>query len=228
MMKTQELIGSIENGAYDAAFRALYCADEAGVARQRARYAAAVRRFETLYGADREVELYSAPGRTEIGGNHTDHNNGVVMAAAVNLDIIAVVSRNDSTIVRVKSHGFRDADVVDVSDDKVNEREFGRSSALIRGVAARIRQLGGQVAGFDAYTTSDVPVSYTHLDVYKRQGRPSPAEKRCVPACGGPFSALCADNCRWCRCGAPDIGPAKGRRRSGGRRWAGRPWRPIP
>ena len=148
MMKTQELIGSIENGAYDAAFRALYCADEAGVARQRARYAAAVRRFETLYGADREVELYSAPGRTEIGGNHTDHNNGVVMAAAVNLDIIAVVSRNDSTIVRVKSHGFRDADVVDVSDDKVNEREFGRSSALIRGVAARIRQLGGPGGGF--------------------------------------------------------------------------------
>lgn len=156
MMKTQELIGSIESGAYDAAFRALYGADEAGVGRQRARYVAAVRRFEALYGVGREVELYSAPGRTEIGGNHTDHNNGVVMAAAVNLDIIAVVSRNDSTIVRVKSHGFRDADVVDVSDDKVNEREFGRSSALIRGVAARIRQLGGEVGGFDAYTTSDV------------------------------------------------------------------------
>jgi len=155
-MKTQELIRSIENGAFDASFRALYCADDAGAARQRSRYAAAVRRFEELYGAGREAAIYSAPGRTEIGGNHTDHNNGVVMAAAVNLDIIAVVSRSDSSIVRVKSHGFRDADVVDLADNRLSEREFGRSSALIRGVAARIGQLGGKVGGFDAYTTSDV------------------------------------------------------------------------
>ena len=134
----------------------MYNADESGVAHQRERYVAAIRRFEELYGADREVTLYSAPGRTEIGGNHTDHNNGIVMAAAVNLDIIAVVSQNGSKTVRVKSHGFRDADVVDLTESAVNEREFGRSSALIRGVAARMVQLGGKAEGFDAYTTSDV------------------------------------------------------------------------
>ena len=156
MLKTSQLIGRIQEGAYDDTFRGMYNADESGVAHQRERYVAAIRRFEELYGADREVTLYSAPGRTEIGGNHTDHNNGIVMAAAVNLDIIAVVSQNGSKTVRVKSHGFRDADVVDLTESAVNEREFGRSSALIRGVAARIVQLGGKAEGFDAYTTSDV------------------------------------------------------------------------
>ena len=157
MLKTQELIEKINNGGFDSAFKALYCCmDQAEVDRQRARYVKAVRRFEELYGAGREVSIYSAPGRTEIGGNHVDHNNGIVMAAAVNLDIIAVVSLNNSKVVRVKSHGFRDADVVDLTDDSVSEREKGRSSALIRGVAARIRQLGGKAEGFDAYTTSDV------------------------------------------------------------------------
>ena len=138
MLKTSQLIGRIQEGAYDDTFRGMYNADESGVAHQRERYVAAIRRFEELYGADREVTLYSAPGRTEIGGNHTDHNNGIVMAAAVNLDIIAVVSQNGSKTVRVKSHGFRDADVVDLTESAVNEREFGRSSALIRGVAARM------------------------------------------------------------------------------------------
>ena len=156
MLKTSQLIGRIQEGAYDDTFRGMYNADESGVAHQRERYVAAIRRFEELYGADREVTLYSAPGRTEIGGNHTDHNNGIVMAAAVNLDIIAVVSQNGSKTVRVKSHGFRDADVVDLTESAVNEREFGRSSALIRGVAARMVQLGGKAEGFDAYTTSDV------------------------------------------------------------------------
>ena len=156
MLKTSQLVGRIQEGAYDDTFRGMYNADESGVAHQRERYVAAIRRFEELYGADREVTLYSAPGRTEIGGNHTDHNNGIVMAAAVNLDIIAVVSQNGSKTVRVKSHGFRDADVVDLTESAVNEREFGRSSALIRGVAARIVQLGGKAEGFDAYTTSDV------------------------------------------------------------------------
>lgn len=157
MLKTQELIDRINAGEYDLTFRTLYCCtDQAGVERQRSRYLRAIRRFEELYGAGREISIYSAPGRTEIGGNHVDHNNGIVMAAAVNLDIIAVVSQNDSQVVRVKSHGFRDADVVDLTDDTAVEREKGRSSALIRGVAARIRQLGGRAFGFDAYTTSDV------------------------------------------------------------------------
>ncbi len=111
----------------------------------------------SLYGADREMELYSAPGRTEIGGNHVDHNNGVVMAAAVDLDIIAVVSKNDENIVRVKSQGFEGAGrggSVRVMEPQA--REVGRSSALVRGVAAGILQLGGEVGGFDAIPPATV------------------------------------------------------------------------
>lgn len=156
MFTTAEWIEKIESGHFDDAFAALYCAEEAGVAKQRARYVDAIKAFAELYGSARQVEVYSAPGRTEIGGNHTDHNNGVVMAAAVNLDIIAVISRNEEKIIRVKSKGFAEADVIDARDLAVHAKEQGRSASLIRGVAARIQQLGGTVGGFDAYTTSDV------------------------------------------------------------------------
>lgn len=156
MFTTGELIERIRGGHFDAAFASLYCADAQGVAKQRARYIAAVEAFAELYGSAREVAVYSAPGRTEIGGNHTDHNNGIVMAAAVNLDIIAVVSQNEENVIRVKSKGFSAADTVDLADLAVHGNEQGRSSSLIRGVAARIKELGGQIGGFDAYTTSDV------------------------------------------------------------------------
>ena len=113
-------------------------------------------RFAEEYGADREVRLYSAPGRTEIGGNHTDHNNGVVMAAAVNLDVVAVVSPNEDNVVRVKSYGFDKIDDVDLSILTPQKSEMEHSAGLIRGVAAGFVEAGGKVGGFDAYTTSDV------------------------------------------------------------------------
>ena len=106
MATTMQLKKQIQEGVYDAAFSALYGSDPATLAAQRERYSTLVDRFAEEYGADREVRLYSAPGRTEIGGNHTDHNNGVVMAAAVNLDVVAVVSPNEDNVVRVKSYGF--------------------------------------------------------------------------------------------------------------------------
>lgn len=156
MAQTKALISEIEQGVYDGAFLKLYAEDSVGCEVQRARYAQAVRRFAELFGDEREVRLYSAPGRTEIGGNHTDHNNGVVMAAAVNLDVIAVVAQNNDNVVRVKSAGFDRTDVVEMTQLSVHENEFGLSSALIRGVAAGIQQQGGTVGGFDAYTTSNV------------------------------------------------------------------------
>ena len=156
MSAVRELIHAIEQGSYDASFRKLYGQDESVWTVQRQRYCDALHQFASLYGADRDVRLYSAPGRTEIGGNHTDHNNGVVMAAAVNLDIIAVVSQNDENIIRVKSAGFERQDIVDLRSLEVIEAEKGRSSALVRGVAAGIVKQGGKVGGFDAYTTSNV------------------------------------------------------------------------
>lgn len=124
--------------------------------RQRARYADALDCFAALYGGEREAAIYSAPGRTEIGGNHTDHNHGVVMAGAVDLDVIAVVSKNTDDVVRVKSKGFDGRDEVKLEQLSPVPAEQGRSAALIRGVAAGIAKQGGVLGGFDAYTTSDV------------------------------------------------------------------------
>ena len=151
-----QLKKQIQEGVYDAAFSALYGSEPATLAAQRERYSTLVDRFAEEYGADREVRLYSAPGRTEIGGNHTDHNNGVVMAAAVNLDVVAVVSPNEDNVVRVKSYGFDKIDDVDLSILTPQKREMEQSAGLIRGVAAGFVEAGGKVGGFDAYTTSDV------------------------------------------------------------------------
>ena len=151
-----QLKKQIQEGVYDAAFSALYGSEPATLAAQRERYSTLVDRFAEEYGADREVRLYSAPGRTEIGGNHTDHNNGVVMAAAVNLDVVAVVSPNEDNVVRVKSYGFDKIDDVDLSILTPQKREMEHSAGLIRGVAAGFVEAGGKVGGFDAYTTIDV------------------------------------------------------------------------
>ena len=138
MANTIELKQQIAQGLYDGAFAKLYGADEKIVAAQRERYTQLIDRFAAEFGADRTVRLYSAPGRTEIGGNHTDHNNGVVLAGSVNLDIVAVVSPNNENIVRVKSHGFEKIDDVDLSIRTPQPREAEHSAALIRGVAAGI------------------------------------------------------------------------------------------
>lgn len=104
---------------------------------------------------DTEVSLFTAPGRTEIGGNHTDHQHGHVLAGSVNLDIIAAACKNASSVIRILSEGFP-IDVVDISDLAILESEKNSSASLIRGVAARFVQLGFPVSGFDAYTTSNV------------------------------------------------------------------------
>ena len=103
-MNVKELISAMQNGAYDSNLKAVYLTDGA-VDLQKPRYVEALNSFGELFGFDREVSIMSAPGRTEVCGNHTDHNNGVVIAAAVNLDIIAVVAKNDENVVRVISHG---------------------------------------------------------------------------------------------------------------------------
>lgn len=156
MPTTNDLKQMIENGAWDSTFEKLYGGSEETTKHQRMRYVQALESFEELYGADRNAAVYSAPGRTEIGGNHTDHNHGKVMAGAVNLDVIAVVSKNNDNRIRVKSKGFDEVDCVDLSNLTANEAEAGKSSALIRGVAAGIAERGGKIGGFDAYTTSDV------------------------------------------------------------------------
>ncbi len=118
------------------------------------RYKKAIEKFKELYG-DCEYRIFSASGRTEVGGNHTDHNFGKVLAAGVSLDVIAVVKKTDDSIIEVKSEGFP-KDVVDLSDLSVHENEKEDSSALIRGVAAGFKNKNYGIGGFKAYTTSNV------------------------------------------------------------------------
>ena len=154
MANTIELKQQIAQGEYDAAFTKLYGA--AAVQEQRKRYTDLINEFEKAYGTERTVRLYSAPGRTEIGGNHTDHNNGVVLAGSVNLDMVAVVSPNEENVIRVKSLGFDKIDDVDVNILTPQPREAEHSASLIRGVAKGIVDAGGKVGGFDCYSTSNV------------------------------------------------------------------------
>lgn len=114
----------------------------------------AAEQFRALYGAE-ELRLFSAPGRTEIGGNHTDHNHGCVLAGSVDLDVIAVVAFHDNGVVRIKSEGY-DMDTVNLNELDIHPEENNKAIALIRGILARFQQLGYQIGGFDAYTTSNV------------------------------------------------------------------------
>ena len=153
-MKVKELINAINNGEFDANFKAVYVSDSA-VMQQKPRYVETLNTFGELFGWEREVCVMSAPGRTEVCGNHTDHNNGKVLAASINLDAIAVVSKNDDNTIRVKSKGHK-MNVVDLSNLEPDEKRYGDSTTLVQGVAAGIKNLGYEVKGFDACTTSDV------------------------------------------------------------------------
>jgi galactokinase len=130
----------------------IYGAEKA--AAQAERYAAAAAEFEGMFGKKPE-RFFSAPGRTEVGGNHTDHNHGCVLAAGVSLDVIAAVVPTDDGIIRIKSQGFP-MDTVDTADIAIKDDEENTSAALIRGVVAGLLRRGYKVGGFSAYTTSNV------------------------------------------------------------------------
>ena len=123
---------------------------------QKERYLGALDSFEALFGSEKDISIFSAPGRTEIGGNHTDHNGGRVLAGSVDFDVIAVVAKEEGSTVHVHSQGFS-PDTVDLSDLTIDEKNFGKSSALIRGVAKGLLDRGFSVGGFTAYTESNVP-----------------------------------------------------------------------
>ena len=108
--------------------------------------------FEKQFG-HKPTHIFSAPGRTELGGNHTDHQHGKVLAAAVNREALAAVAENGTNTVNLLSEGFPTCRI-DLTDLSVHPEEMGKTSALIRGVAAKFREYG--LPGFDAYVTSNV------------------------------------------------------------------------
>ncbi len=153
-MNIENLLNRLEDDAFSSLFEQLYGDSQDILTHQKARHINAVKCFMELYPDRKEAKLFSAPGRTEIGGNHTDHQHGCVLAAAVNLDVIAVVAFHDDGVIRVTSEGYRPFEVT-LDDLSVHSGENG-SAAMVRGIVHRFAQMGVPVGGFDAYTTSDV------------------------------------------------------------------------
>ena len=154
-MKPNELINRINNSALKEEFSVLYGSDAGELYRQRQRYIRMIERFMEKYPARDDIRLFSAPGRSEIGGNHTDHQRGCALGAAVNLDVIAAVAFHREGVIRFFSEGHSMCEV-DLADLSVHEDEKGTSTALIRGIAARFAEMGVAIGGFDAYSVSDV------------------------------------------------------------------------
>ena len=153
-MNITEMKQYLAEGKLDATLTHVY--GKEAVSMQRARYQSALDEFASLYGAEREVHLFSVAGRSELSGNHTDHNHGCVVAASIDLDIIAVASARRDSVIRVKSEGFPE-DVVNFSSYTVPLAEgYGTSASIIAGMCAGFAGCGYAVGGFDAYTTSNV------------------------------------------------------------------------
>ncbi|HKI88757.1 MAG TPA: galactokinase family protein [Draconibacterium sp.] len=154
MARISNLIEKINDGNHPL-FHELYGTDEAVLKEQADRYASLMSDFEKTYGTD-DVQLFSSPGRTEIGGNHTDHNYGRVLAGAVNLDNIAVAATNGSNVIRIKSAGYPEFQV-DLSDLNIDESNFYTSSSLVKGICAKMKENGFEIGGFSACIEGRVP-----------------------------------------------------------------------
>ena len=150
-MRANELIQLLKDGGLSR-YSSLY----ADLDHATARMIEAIEAFCKNYGEDRDIEIYSVPGRTEIIGNHTDHNHGKVMAGAINRDILAIVSKNDEDVIRFCSEGYS-KDQIKISDvtspDKF--RKF-TSRALVAGMVNAFIEAGHTVGGYDAYSCTEV------------------------------------------------------------------------
>lgn len=150
-MNLSELRTAVNDGKFNETFASLY--QDTQVAKLR--YISAFDCFGKLFGEGENVRIFSAPGRTEVGGNHTDHQHGRVLAGSVDLDVIAVVSPICENVIRIKSEGY-DLIEIDLSDLHMKDSEVGRTEALIRGCCAFFSGLGYKIGGFEAYATSNV------------------------------------------------------------------------
>lgn len=150
-MNAEQVIDSIKSGVANKDFELLY----QNSAEALSRYVNAGLRFMEIFGNRENVRVFTAPGRTEVGGNHTDHQHGRVLAGSVDLDIIGFVAPNNENVVRIKSEGFK-MDTISLDELEINKSEYGKAVSLIRGMCAYFKENGYEIGGFDAYTTSNV------------------------------------------------------------------------
>ena len=155
MRSVIETKNALRSGEYNDKLKYLYSCDDSAVKKYAERYIDVIESFEDTYGEADEIALFSAPGRTEIGGNHTDHQHGCVLAGSVNLDVISAARPNGTNTVRIQSRNYK-MDVIDLDDLEIHPEQFDKAIALIRGVIRKFVDLGYDVKGFDAYTTSNV------------------------------------------------------------------------
>src|SRR5512137_528627 len=148
MTVKENLVASINDGN-NKAFRKLYGNDKDELKRNAARYINLLNQFMSEFG-NADAEFYTSPGRTEIGGNHTDHNWGRVLAGAVDLDNVCIAAKNNSNVIRILSEGYPRIEVGLSSDLKPDKSELYSSAALVKGICSRFRELGYSAGGFDA------------------------------------------------------------------------------
>lgn len=153
MKSTIEWKKELQGDGYNQRLADIYI-DERQISYQKDRYTKAIERFEAQYG-EGPVVIYSAPGRSEVGGNHTDHQHGEILAASINLDAIAVTRPLAQDVVRVVSDGY-DEIVIDIKQLGLIEEEKETTAALVKGVLAGVKKRGYQIGGFESYITSDV------------------------------------------------------------------------
>lgn len=153
-MKANTIIEMINGRMCDDVLADIYV-DKDKLSYERKRYIEAIEQYITRFGDD-DVWIYSAPGRSEIGGNHTDHQHGEVLAASINHDVIAVAKKLDDQVVRIVSDGYNNMIAIHLDDLDKKDKEEGSTQALIRGVLAKTKENGHTIGGFQAYITSDV------------------------------------------------------------------------
>lgn len=151
-MKIKALIESIQSGAKDESLEKLYGKER--LESQKKRYVRILSKALESYG-DVDAKIYSAPGRTEVGGNHTDHQLGRVLAASIDLDVVAIVVPTAEKVIAYSADAFS-VKPVDLTQLDIKEEEKNTTESLIRGIAARFVQLGYTIGGFKCYAESDV------------------------------------------------------------------------
>ena len=159
MSSCTSLLAALSAGDHDQALAALYALDgrQNSLDSARRRACHAVQSLMDVFSPSQDAPavLFSGPGRTEIGGNHTDHQHGHVLCGSVDMDMLSCAAPNGTNLIRIQSEGYPALEI-SLEDLSVREEEKNTSAALVRGVAARVKELGYPLSGFDAYVTSTV------------------------------------------------------------------------